>query len=78
MLGLATGNSAGKVYKELIEMYKNKEVSFKNVVTFNLKEYYPMSKESSQSQYHFMQQHLFQHIDINPENINIPDGECNF
>lgn len=74
ILGLATGFSPVKVYEELVRMHKEEGLSFNNVVTFNLDEYYPMSKENNQSYHYFMHQHLFNHIDIDPENINIPDG----
>jgi glucosamine-6-phosphate deaminase len=74
ILGLATGSSPIKVYDELVRMHKEEGLSFSNVVTFNLDEYYPMNKENRQSYYYFMHQHLFNHIDIKPENINIPDG----
>jgi len=55
-------------------MHKEEGLSFENVVTFNLDEYYPMDKNSVHSYHYFMHQHLFNHIDINPENINIPCG----
>lgn len=74
ILGLATGSSPIKVYEELVRMHKEDGLSFHNVVTFNLDEYYPMTKENRQSYHYFMHQHLFNHIDIKPENINIPDG----
>jgi glucosamine-6-phosphate deaminase len=74
VLGLATGSSPIKVYQELVRLHKEEGLSFANVVTFNLDEYYPMSKESNQSYHYFMHQHLFNHVDIKPENINIPDG----
>jgi len=74
VLGLATGSSPIKVYEELIRMHKEEGLSFSNVITFNLDEYYPMTKGNNQSYHHFMHQHLFDHIDIKPENINIPDG----
>ncbi|MDD5151205.1 MAG: glucosamine-6-phosphate deaminase [Flavobacterium sp.] len=74
VLGLATGSSPIKVYDELVRMHKEEGLSFSNVVTFNLDEYYPMSKESVQSYHYFMHEHLFKYIDIKPENINIPDG----
>ncbi|PWA11007.1 glucosamine-6-phosphate deaminase [Flavobacterium laiguense] len=73
-LGLATGSSPIKVYQELVRMHKEDSLSFANVVTFNLDEYYPMPKESNQSYHYFMHQHLFNHVDIKPENVNIPDG----
>jgi glucosamine-6-phosphate deaminase len=74
ILGLATGSSPINVYEELVRLHKEEGLSFSNVITFNLDEYYPMNKENSQSYHYFMHQHLFDHIDINPENINIPDG----
>jgi len=74
ILGLATGSSPIKVYEELVRLHKEEGLSFANVVTFNLDEYYPMKKENNQSYFYFMHQHLFNHIDIKPENINIPDG----
>ncbi|MBK0368284.1 glucosamine-6-phosphate deaminase [Flavobacterium agrisoli] len=74
ILGLATGSSPIKVYEELVRMHKEEALSFANVVTFNLDEYYPMHKNNIQSYYYFMHEHLFNHVDIKPENINIPDG----
>ena len=78
VLGLATGSSPIKVYEELVRMHKEEGLSFSNVITFNLDEYYPMSKENNQSYFYFMHQHLFNHIDIDPENVNIPDGTVAF
>ncbi|PCH77661.1 MAG: glucosamine-6-phosphate deaminase [Flavobacteriaceae bacterium] len=75
VLGLATGSSPIKVYEELVRLHKEEGLSFKNVVTFNLDEYYPMTKESVHSFYYFMHEHLFNHIDLKTENINIPDGQ---
>ncbi|WP_111709430.1 glucosamine-6-phosphate deaminase [Lutibacter citreus] len=74
VLGLATGSSPIKVYEELVRMHKEEGLSFVNVVTFNLDEYYPMTKGNIQSYYYFMHEHLFNHVDILPENIHIPDG----
>ena len=74
VLGLATGSSPIKVYEELVRMHKEEGLSFANVVTFNLDEYYPMDKSNIQSYYYFMHEHLFNHVDILPENINIPNG----
>ena len=74
VLGLATGSSPIKLYQELIRMHKEEGLSFKNVVTFNLDEYLPMPKESVHSYHYFMHHHLFDHIDIDPKNIHIPDG----
>ena len=75
VLGLATGSSPIKVYEELVRMHKEDGLSFANVITFNLDEYFPMERSNIQSYYYFMHEHLFNHIDILPENINIPDGK---
>ncbi len=74
ILGLATGSSPIKVYEELVRMHTEEGLSFSNVVTFNLDEYYPMTKDNIQSYYYFMHEHLFNHVDILTENIHIPDG----
>jgi len=74
VLGLATGASPIRVYDELVRMHKEDGLSFRNVVTFNLDEYYPIQPDSLQSYNHFMFEHLFEHIDIEKENIHIPDG----
>lgn len=75
VLGLATGSSPIRVYEELVRMHQEEGLSFKNVVTFNLDEYLPMDKENTQSYYFFMHEHLFNHVDILPENVHIPDGK---
>ena len=75
VLGLATGSSPIKVYEELVRIHNEEGLSFFNVVTFNLDEYYPMDKANIQSYWYFMHEHLFDHVDILPENINIPDGK---
>lgn len=74
VLGLATGSSPILIYKELIRQHKEEGLSFKNVITFNLDEYYPMHPESKQSYVKFMWENLFDHIDIEPQNVHIPDG----
>lgn len=74
VLGLATGSSPIKIYDELVRMHKEEDLSFHNVVTFNLDEYFPMSPESHQSYVYFMHEYLFNHVNIKPENIHIPDG----
>mgnify|MGYP003502968444 FL=1 len=76
VLGLATGSSPIKVYEELIRLHREEGLSFKNVVTFNLDEYFPMQHDDIQSYHYFMNEHLFRHIDILSENINIPNGDC--
>jgi glucosamine-6-phosphate deaminase len=75
VLGLATGSSPISVYNELVRMHKEDGLSFFNVISFNLDEYFPMKKDDIQSYHHFMNEHLFSHVDIKPENIFVPDGE---
>jgi len=74
VLGMATGNTPVHLYKELVRMHKEEGLSFKNVITFNLDEYYPIHKDAYQSYWSFMHRNLFNHIDIDPANIHIPDG----
>ncbi|RUA13287.1 MAG: glucosamine-6-phosphate deaminase [Flavobacteriia bacterium] len=74
VLGLATGSSPIRVYEELVRMHREEGLSFKNVVTFNLDEYYPMERNNIQSYHYFMHQHLFDHVDIPEANVNVPDG----
>jgi glucosamine-6-phosphate deaminase len=74
VLGLATGSSPIKVYQELVRLHREDNLSFHNVVTFNLDEYYPMERDAEQSYWRFMHEHLFDHVDIPKENIHIPDG----
>ena len=74
VLGLATGATPVDVYAELVRLHREEGLSFRNVVTFNLDEYYPMQPTAPQSYVTFMHEHLFDHIDIAPENIHIPDG----
>ncbi|MEO1625020.1 MAG: glucosamine-6-phosphate deaminase [Bacteroidota bacterium] len=74
VLGLATGSSPIGVYKELVRMHREEDLSFSNVVTFNLDEYYPMEAGAQQSYVRFMHEYLFDHVDISPDNIHIPDG----
>src|SRR6185295_5905718 len=75
VLGLATGSTPKTLYAELVRMHKEEGLSFKNVITFNLDEYYPIQRDAYQSYWSFMQRHLFDHIDIDPANIHIPNGE---
>ncbi|HAE68049.1 MAG TPA: glucosamine-6-phosphate deaminase, partial [Sphingobacterium sp.] len=74
VLGLATGATPVKVYQELIRLHKEEGLSFKNVITFNLDEYYPMQPDADQSYVTFMNKNLFDHVDIDAANVNIPDG----
>lgn len=72
VLGLATGNTPKMVYQELIRLHQNESLSFRNVISFNLDEYYPIGPDNIQSYTYFMQHNLFNHIDINPDNVHIP------
>ena len=74
VLGLATGATPVRVYAELVRMHKEENLSFQNVITFNLDEYYPMQPDSVQSYVAFMNENLFAHVDIQKQNIHIPDG----
>jgi glucosamine-6-phosphate deaminase len=74
VLGLATGSTPVKVYKELVRLHDEEGLSFKNVITFNLDEYFPMEAHELQSYVRFMNEHLFDLIDIPKDQINIPDG----
>jgi glucosamine-6-phosphate deaminase len=75
VLCLPTGSTPILMYRELIRMHREENLSFKNVVTFNLDEYYPMKHSSKQSYHTFMDEHLFNHIDIDKKNVFIPSGE---
>ncbi len=74
VLGLATGVTPVGVYQELVRLHREEGLSFKNVITFNLDEYYPMQPDSAQSYVTFMNENLFNHIDIDKNNVHIPDG----
>jgi glucosamine-6-phosphate deaminase len=75
VLGLATGSSPKTVYAELVRMHHEEGLSFKNVVTFNLDEYYPIDNDALQSYNRFMREHLFDLVDIDKNNCHVPDGE---
>ncbi|PWB25569.1 glucosamine-6-phosphate deaminase, partial [Flavobacterium sp. HTF] len=74
ILGLATGSSPKGLYAELVRLHKEEGLSFKNVISFNLDEYYPMEPNSINSYVRFMKELLFDHVDILPENAHVPDG----
>ena len=76
-MGLATGVTPIAVYNELVRLHKEDGLSFKNVITFNLDEYYPMDPVATQSYRAFMKEHLFDHVDIDMDNVHIPDGKLN-
>jgi glucosamine-6-phosphate deaminase len=74
VLGLATGVTPIGVYAELVRLHKEEGLSFKNVITFNLDEYYPMQPNAAQSYVTFMNENLFSHVDIDKQHVHIPDG----
>ena len=74
VLGLATGSSPKGMYAELVRLHKEEGLSFENVVSFNLDEYYPMEPDSVNSYVRFMKELLFDQVDILPENCHVPDG----
>ena len=76
VLGLATGSTPLGLYQEWIERHRAGEISFRNVVSFNLDEYCGLPPEDPQSYHYFMQENLFKHIDILPQNTHIPNAYC--
>ena len=77
VLGMATGATPILLYKELVRLHKEEGLSFKNVITINLDEYYPIPRNAYQSYWSFMHRHLFDHVDIDPKNIHLPNSEWN-
>ena len=74
VLGLATGSSPVGTYKQLIEWYKKGDLDFSQVTSINLDEYKGLSPENDQSYRYFMSTNLFNHVNINKENVHVPDG----
>ncbi|HWA87895.1 MAG TPA: glucosamine-6-phosphate deaminase, partial [Opitutus sp.] len=74
VLGLATGSSPVRLYRQLVRLHRESGLSFKNVVTFNLDEYYGLPCTHPESYWRFMHEQLFAHIDIPAANVNVPDG----
>lgn len=74
VIGLATGGTPEGFYQELVKSYQSGEISFSETTTFNLDEYVGITKENEASYHYYMKKHLFDHIDIKPENINLPNG----
>ncbi|GAU76310.1 glucosamine-6-phosphate deaminase [Fusibacter sp. 3D3] len=74
ILGLATGSTPEGMYSEIVKMYHNGIVDFEKVTSFNLDEYIGLGGESDQSYIYYMQHHLFNHVNIAPSNINMPNG----
>jgi glucosamine-6-phosphate deaminase len=75
VLGFATGKTPIGMYKELVKDYRNGKVDFSKVKTFNLDEYYPISKKDRKSYFYYMHKNLFDKINIKKENINLLNGE---
>lgn len=76
VLGLPTGSTPLGLYSKIVEFYKLGKISFKRVKTFNMDEYVGISPQHPQSYRYFMFEHLFNHIDIDPSNIDIPNGKA--
>jgi glucosamine-6-phosphate deaminase len=74
VLGLATGNTPVGIYNELVRMHREEGLSFANVISFNLDEYYPMQPHELQSYVRFMREHLYDLVDIPAGNWHVPDG----
>lgn len=77
VLGLATGSSPILIYDILVQFHRNNRLSFSNVFTFNLDEYYPIEPDDQNSYHYYMAEHLFNHVDIDSSHIHIPDGTLN-
>src|SRR6201994_2772673 len=75
VLGLATGSSPKSLYAELVRLHREEKLSFKNVITFNLDEYYPIDNDARQSYNRFMKEQLFDKVDIDQANCHIPNGQ---
>ncbi len=74
VLGLATGSTPQGVYTELVRLHREEGLSFEHVVSFNLDEYWPMNPDELQSYRRFMAEYLFDHVNIDPAQVHIPDG----
>src|SRR5205085_6010326 len=74
VLGLATGSTPVGLYRELIRLHKEAGLDFSRVVTFNLDEYFPMQPDDPHSYYRWMHETFFDHVNILPQNVHIPDG----
>ena len=74
VLGLATGSTPISLYAELVRLHREEGLSFANVTTFNLDEYYPLPPEHAQSYRRFMRTHLFDHVDLDPARCHLPSG----
>src|SRR4029077_14136003 len=74
VLGMATGSTPLGLYKELVRMYQQGQLDFSRVMTFNLDEYVGLPVNHTQSYAHFMQENFFKHVNVQPQNINVPSG----
>src|SRR5438067_1030545 len=74
VLGLPTGSTPVGLYRELIRLHRESGLDFSRVVTFNLDEYYPMAPYDPQSYRRWMQETFFDHVNIPPHNVHVPDG----
>src|SRR5574340_23975 len=74
VIGLATGSTPKSLYAELVRMHREEGLSFKNVITFNLDQYYPMEADAINSYHYFMRKYLFEQTDIDPKNYFLPNG----
>ena len=74
--GFATGSTPIGLYKELVRMHKEEKLDFSGITTFNLDEYYPLSKESEHSYYYFMQENLFGQVNVDQNRVFLPDGKA--
>ena len=73
-LGLATGSTMLAMYQELVRLHRRESLDFSKVVTFNLDEYLGLSSNHPQSFHHYMRENFFAQVNVDPENIHIPDG----
>jgi glucosamine-6-phosphate deaminase len=74
VLGLATGRTMERVYRLLVEMHRSNGLDFSLVSTFNLDEYVGLPADDDHSYRHYMRQHLFDHVNVDPRNTHLPDG----
>ncbi|AOT70320.1 glucosamine-6-phosphate deaminase [Geosporobacter ferrireducens] len=74
VIGFATGSTPMGMYRELISMYREEKLSFSEMITFNLDEYIGLAKENTNSYHYYMMENFFKHIDIEKENINMPNS----
>ncbi|MFZ5354390.1 MAG: glucosamine-6-phosphate deaminase [Bacillota bacterium] len=76
VLGFATGSTPLGTYRELVKLYRDGNISFSEITTFNLDEYYGLDRENKQSYYYYMKENLFRHVDIDEQRTHIPDGRA--